>query len=83
MAMPLQRLNQGWQKGNKSLRTNVIGRRPRQVQCLLHFWAVVGCPWTLDHQLGHHRMTQESDGILASVACGRDKLIENDRFQCR
>jgi len=84
MSMPLHRLNQCWQEGDQPLGADVIGRRPRQVQRLLYLWSVVGWPWpwTLDRQLGRHRMPQESNGILACITCSCDKLIENNRFQC-
>ncbi len=83
MVMSLQLLHQRGQEGNEPLRTDVVGRHPCQVQGLLYFQAVGGCPWTLDGHLGRHRMAQQADSILACVAGGRDELIEDDRFQGR
>ena len=56
MLMPLQRLHQSGQKRNEPLGTDVVGCRPGQVQGLLDFQAVVGCPRTLNGHLGSHRM---------------------------
>ena len=42
MLMALQRLHSRGQKWNETLGTDVIGGCPRQVQCLLHLWSVIG-----------------------------------------
>src|SRR3989442_1046519 len=81
MPMPFQRFHQGGQERDQSLRANVVRSRPRQVQCLLHFWSVVGWPWAFDLSLAFSRMTQETNRIFASIARCCYKLIKNHPFQ--
>jgi hypothetical protein len=81
MSVPLQRLNERWQKGYQSLGANVISGRPCQVERLLDFWSIVWRTWTLDGDLEVGRMVQQPDGVFASVACGGDKLIKDDLLE--
>ena len=80
--MPLQRFNQGWQKRNQSLRANLIGRGPGQVECLLDFWSVARQTRTLYGKLEIYWMVQKPDGVFAGISCCGDKLVNDDLLEC-